>query len=165
MSTLFLQLTQVLKSQIVVLPTKEISEWFCFPCQMGNESPKLIDHSEKSLQVTNILGCGRSLNGLYLLRVCLYAVFADHVSSKFDFSLETFAILRIKGCTCFIKLFKYCLIPKGVRLKQNLPKGVINVVSKAESGSNFCFQNPELQSNLGKYSLILASMFSVLGIG
>ena len=108
MSTLFLQLTQVLKSQIVVLLTKEISEWFCFLCQVGNESPKLIDHSEKSLEVTIILGCGRSLNVLYLLRVCLYAVFADHVSCKFDFSLGTFAILRAKGCTCFIKLFEYC---------------------------------------------------------
>ena len=85
MSTLFFQLTQVLKSQVVVLLTKEIYEWFCFLCQVGNESLKLIDHSEKSLQVTNILGCGRSLNGLYLLRVCLYAFSADHVSSKFDF--------------------------------------------------------------------------------
>ena len=49
MSTLFLQLTQVLKSQIVVLLTKEISEWFCFLGQVENGSPKLIDHSSKSL--------------------------------------------------------------------------------------------------------------------
>ena len=42
-------------------------------------------------------------------------------------------------------------MPKGIRLKQKLPKCVMNVVSKRESGSNFSGQNPELQSSLVKY--------------
>ena len=52
---------------------------------------------------------------------------------------------------------------KGIRLRQNLPKGVMNVVSKLESDSNFSGQNPELQSNLVKH--VLASMSSSLGSG
>ena len=117
----------------------------------------------------------------------------NHVSSKFDFPLGKFAPFRVKGCTCYIKLFEYrshsfvmlflCfsmdkhvildrnmaiqsfqdlshfllimfrsrLDAKGHSVKQKLPKYVMNVVSKRESGSNFSGQNPQLQSSLVKY--------------
>ena len=41
-------------------------------------------------------------------------------------------------------------MPKSIRLKQNLPKGVMNVISKREFVSNFSGHNPELQSSLVK---------------
>ena len=37
-------------------------------------------------------------------------------------------------------------MPKGNRLKQNLPNGVINVVSNADSLASGICQNPELAS-------------------
>ena len=40
---------------------------------------------------------------------------------------------------------------KGHSVKTKSFEGVMNVVSKRESGSNFSGQNPELQSNLVKY--------------
>ena len=38
-------------------------------------------------------------------------------------------------------------MPKGIRLKQNLPKGVIKVVSNADSSANGTCQNPVFASN------------------
>ena len=38
-------------------------------------------------------------------------------------------------------------MPKGNRLKQNLPKGVMKVVSKADSSANGTFQKPEFASS------------------
>ena len=40
------------------------------------------------------------------------------------------------------------MIPKGSRLKQNLPYGVINVVRRADSLESFTCQNPTLASSL-----------------
>ena len=45
-------------------------------------------------------------------------------------------------------------MPKGNRLKQNLPKGVMKVVSKADSSANGTCQKPEFASN---FENILAS--------
>ena len=42
------------------------------------------------------------------------------------------------------------IIPKGIRLKQNLPNDVIKVFNERETLSSFSWQNPELQSNLDK---------------
>ena len=42
------------------------------------------------------------------------------------------------------------LIPKGRRLKQNLPTGVMKVVSFRDSGSRGICQNPEYASHFVK---------------
>ena len=41
-------------------------------------------------------------------------------------------------------------MPKGKRLKQNRPTGVINVVSRADFFDNLICQKPELASSLVK---------------
>ena len=42
------------------------------------------------------------------------------------------------------------MIPKGNLRKQNLPNGVINVVSRDDSGKSGICQNPELTSRFEK---------------
>ena len=71
---------------------------------------------------------------------------------------------------CDIVLWKTSgaeLMPKGRRLKQYRPKGVINVVRSQEFGSSGICQNPELASSLLKYLLfwILARFSSTDAIG
>ena len=57
------------------------------------------------------------------------------------------------------------MIPKGKRLKQNLPNGVTKVFSSKDSGESFTCQKPELASNFVKIfaSPICASICSTDG--
>ena len=49
-----------------------------------------------------------------------------------------------------LEVFRCDVIPNGIRLKQNFPKGVIKVVSKEDSWASSTCQNPELASSFEK---------------
>ena len=119
---------------------------------MWCELLQLVDHSEKSTDTADICRFRHVDNCFDLVLIWADSRLIDGLAQELDFLNRELTFLRVQCDILFLESSKH--FTEGNRLKQNLPKGVMKVVSKADSYANGTCQKPEFASS---FENILAS--------